>query len=103
MINFEWICVIDICSGDLWYLGESEAVAAKALEPGTIFAKAKNKMLAFHNAVALATNYRNSGYQRLEARDHVVLKSQEAASVSYRREGDHSCREAHGKSGHPSD
>ena len=50
MTDKEWIYVIQIDSRRVIYRGSSEAMAAVALEPGTVFGKGETKYDAYMEA-----------------------------------------------------
>ena len=59
-------CVVDIATGDEFYLGTCGDACARRLKPGSVYVVASLASLARAKATEIATAYRNSGWRPLQ-------------------------------------
>ncbi len=59
-------CVVDIATGDEFYLGSCGDACARRIKPGSVYACASLPSLARAKANEIASAYRDSGWQPLQ-------------------------------------
>ena len=72
-VKGKYYAVVEILTGEVTYSGGdeySELCCAKALVPGTVYAKARLEEIAVIKAQEIAAAYRLSGYKLIETSKH---------------------------------